>query len=433
MSGYLQLLRRRPHYRRLWAAELVSSIGDWFSIVAVSVVSLTAPGGGALTLASALAAHLLPQTLAAPWAGFLADRWDQRRLLIGSALFEGVLTLGMALAAALGELLVLQILLCLRSMASAAREPAAGAVLPVLVERGELRQANALGALTWSVAFAVGMSVGGLATALGPEVALLIDAATFGIAALMMWALPRPAPRPLAAAAAPPSAVTDLIAAARAAWSPALRGSVFGFVPVALSSGVGWIALNLAGHSLSLALGAATTVGLLQAVRGVGTGVGPELVRVTKHLPVELATPLAVVLGALGLAWAPSLPWTMIAAFAWGCGSGTAWVLLMTEIQERSPDSMRGRLIALSGLGFSAAMASAAYLTAWWVDSGGAALGGAVSVALATLVGWAWLRPPFAISRVRDPAPTARAARPRWPRPTRAALARGSPPPPPAR
>ena len=35
MSVYLDLLRRRPAFRTLWLAELVSQLGDWLSYVAV--------------------------------------------------------------------------------------------------------------------------------------------------------------------------------------------------------------------------------------------------------------------------------------------------------------------------------------------------------------------------------------------------------------
>ena len=104
MSAYLALLRGRPHYRTIWAAELVSITGDWFSLVAVSILAASAsPDKGGLALATVLAAHLLPQALLAPVAGWLADRFDRRALLVGGNFVEGLLTLGM-LAEAVGVL-----------------------------------------------------------------------------------------------------------------------------------------------------------------------------------------------------------------------------------------------------------------------------------------------------------------------------------------
>ncbi len=191
MKAYLGLLRSRPAYRALWAAEVVSITGDWFSLVAVSILaarSSTTPS--ALALATVLAAHMLPQALFSPAAGWLADRFDRRSILIGGNLIEGALTIGMALAASAGSLALLQALLFLRSATATLRGPASGASLPSLVEPSEVATANAFGAATWSATFVVGMALGGLATELGPVTALVIDAGTFGVASLILRRLP---------------------------------------------------------------------------------------------------------------------------------------------------------------------------------------------------------------------------------------------------
>lgn len=390
--SYLALLRSRPAYLRLWLAELVSQIGDWFSLVAVSVVSLSSPGGGVMVLAMALAAHLLPQTLAAPFGGWLADRLDKRRVLLGTALLEGVLTIGMTFAAMQSSVWLLQSLVVVRSIAACAREPAAGAALPRLVEPSELRTANALGALTWSLSFAVGMALGGVATTIGPAFALAIDAGTFALAAVVLAGLPTlAASKNAEEKAAPVTPFADIVSAFRIAWSPELRRSVFAFGPVALVSGAGWIALNLASQARPMAAGAATTLGVLQALRGIGTGVGPILVRKNAARRGALAA-LATSLGAVGMAWSPSFSLTAVAAFVWGSGSGAVWVLLTTEIQETSEESVRGRMIAFAGIAFATSMASGALLTAWLSEQGLGILGTAASVAVVSLFGWTVLR-----------------------------------------
>jgi MFS family permease len=405
MSGYLALLRRRPAFARLWAAELTSLVGDWFSVVAVSIVSLASPGGSVLALATALAAHLLPQSFAAPLGGWLADRFDKRRVLIVGALVEASLTLGMAVSAARGEIALMQALLCLRSMASSAREPATGAILPRLVEPEELARANALNALTWSVSFAVGMSLGGLVTAFGAELALGIDAVTFVAAAALLRQLP------VGRAVAPSGAVSagtvlrDIADAARVAWRPELRRTIFAQAPIAFASGCGWLCLNLAGNRLPLSLGVATTVGLLQAVRGIGTGVGPlvfgadflrghpRLERLQSDRAADVAAVL-VVLSTLVVSWAPSAGIVAAACFAWGAGSGALWVIIMTEIQERSEDATRGRMIAFSGLSFTTIMSFGALVSAVVIEAGASPLLVSVPAALLACGGWALVRHP---------------------------------------
>jgi MFS family permease len=405
MTEYFSLLGRRPAFRRLWAAELVSLIGDWFSVVAVSIVSFASPGGGVLALATALAAHLLPQSFAAPFGGWLADRFDKRRVLMLGSVLEAALTIGMTLAAARGEIVLMQALLALRSIASSAREPATGSILPRLVEPDELARANALMAFTWSVSFALGMSLGGLATALGAEVALAIDAGTFVLAALLMRKLPSVRATAVGGAIAVARVFGDIVDAARAAARPALRRTVFAQAPIALVSGSAWLCLNLAGSALPIAFGAATTVGILQAIRGVGTGVGPillssdfvsrrpRLARIVGDRAADIAAGL-VAFGALLVAWAPSSTIVAFGCFMWGAGGGALWVIIMTEIQERAPEATRGRMIAFSGLAFTITMSLGALMTAVAVDAGVAALAASAPAAVVSVMGWVLVRHP---------------------------------------
>src|SRR5206468_1925066 len=73
MRTWKTLLLTRPDFQRLWLSGVISLVGDWLSFVAVSVLTLE-HGGGALGLAVVLAAHGLPQVLASPIAGVVADR-----------------------------------------------------------------------------------------------------------------------------------------------------------------------------------------------------------------------------------------------------------------------------------------------------------------------------------------------------------------------
>ncbi|MFO0553873.1 MAG: MFS transporter [Polyangiaceae bacterium] len=122
MRSYFSLLARRPGFRRLWAAELVSLFGDWFSVVAVSVLALSSSGGGFSALAATLAAHLLPQAAAAPLGGWVADRFDRRAVLVIGALLEAALTVGMVIAATSANLGGVQVLLACRAIVSSVRD-----------------------------------------------------------------------------------------------------------------------------------------------------------------------------------------------------------------------------------------------------------------------------------------------------------------------
>jgi MFS family permease len=376
MTTYLQLLKARAGYRSLFIADVVSVTGDWFSLVAISVlVARGSPQSSGVALATVLAAHLLPGAALAPVAGWLADRLDRRAVLIAGNVCEGLITIAMTLAALQNSVAGLQLLLLLRSGVAAMREPAAGAALPSLVQEHELPTANALNATAWSTTFVVGMAAGGIATEIGAVTALVIDAATFFVAALVLLSLPRLQPNYRASGRGNALAVVvgDLRLAFREARRPALRAGVFGKTPTGVAAGVSWVALNVGAQAHPWAYGAAATLGILQAVRGVGTGVGPLFARAAtarfgQHSSIAHVAALVAFAGNVIVAFMHGPVSSLIGVFLWGLGGGAIWVLTQTEIQQRSSTEMRGRMLALDSLGFTVSMSASAVLFGWAID-----------------------------------------------------------------
>src|SRR3954453_22021816 len=90
--GYWQLLKQNPRFRTLWAAQLISTAGDWFNSVAVLglILQLTRSGfGGGLVLL----AGTVPMFFLIPIAGPVADRFDRRKLMILANLFSAAVAL----------------------------------------------------------------------------------------------------------------------------------------------------------------------------------------------------------------------------------------------------------------------------------------------------------------------------------------------------
>ena len=374
MSG---LLARRPAFARLWAAGTISLIGDWLSLVAVSLLAVDR-GGGALALAGVFAAHALPGALASPLAGVLVDRLDRRRLLVGGAIIQAALTLVMAAGAAAGALAVVQLALLARSAVASLVPPAEAAAVRQIVARDELLAANALLASTWSAAFVVGMALGGVLAMAGPVLAIGLDAASFVACAAVAFTLPAlPAP---AAAAAPASRVRIVIRDLRAALGdaiaqPRLLRATLAKVPVAVAGGAGWLSLNLIAAAQHPFGSAALSLGVLQAVRGAGTGLGPLLAAalerrgLARHHLVAAAYTLAFA-GMAAFACGEGAVSLASAALAWGTGSGANWVLSQAELQHRAGDHVIGRLAALDELAVAIAMITGATAAAFAIDGG---------------------------------------------------------------
>ncbi len=356
MDG-LRLLRQHPAYARFWLAECLSLAGDWFSLVAVSVLAIGEGGGGAWSVAVTLALYEVPTALVRPWAGVLADRFDRRDLLVGIHLAQAGLTALMAWRAAAGDLAGLQALVLVRALMAGLDWPARSGAVRRLVPEEDLLAAAAFGGATWSAMYAVGMGLGGLVSSYGPALALALDTGSFLVAAALLLTLPA---MPTRTEGRVRDAVlrswSDLREAAALAWrSPDLLAAVTAKTPFGLAGGAAVVLLNVVAHDAAFVGTGAATLGFLQSVRGLGTGVGPvaaeRLVRGGMPLP-RLFAGIAVVgfAGIAALGWARSAPLVVAAVFLWGSGTGANWMVSAAEVQRRSPDAALGRLSGLDML-----------------------------------------------------------------------------------
>lgn len=375
MSDWLAVLRRNPAFARLWLAEAVSLVGDWFSLVAISVLALR-EGGGAWAVGVTLAAHDLPMALMRPIAGVLADRFDRRNLLVGVHLAQTLVTLAMAWRAWAGDVTGLQLLVLVRSVVGGLDWPARSGAIRRLVHPDDLMGANAVGGATWSAMYAVGMALGGLVASFGAPLALLVDATSFAFAGALLLTLPA---IPTRGGAGLAEALGRAAADLRQAWrmaraDPHLFRAVTAKTPLGLAGGAGVVMLNVIADATGFAGTGPLTLGILQATRGLGTGAGPlfaeRLVAGGRDFG-RVWTGMAL-LTLLGIAaMATSGPWwlLLLAAFVWGSGSGANWMLSSAEIQRRAPDEAVGRLSGLDMLAVEGAFALSALAGGALIDA----------------------------------------------------------------
>jgi MFS family permease len=374
VSDWLRVLRENPGFARLWFAEAVSLVGDWCSVVAISVLAVQQGGGnGALAVGLTLAAHELPMALMRPIAGVLADRFDRRNLLIGMHIAQTLLTALMVERAIAGDVPALQVLVWCRSTIGGLDWPARAGAIRRLVPQEDALAAHALGGATWSAMYAVGMGLGGLLATVGVPFALALDAGTFLLGAALIATLPAMPTRgtgDVTLSRAVQAARADLSEAARMAWAdPALLRAVCSKTPLALAGGAGVVLLNLIARDVPFAGATATTLGALQAARGVGTGVGPLIAaRLGGSLAVWQASAW-VSFAAIALLILP-LPGTILLAvtFVWGCGTGANWMMSSASLQQQAPDATLGRLSGLDMLLVESSFAASAVLAGLLVE-----------------------------------------------------------------
>ncbi|MBT2415808.1 MFS transporter [Streptomyces sp. ISL-12] len=187
-------------FRALWIAQLVSNTGSWMQTVGAQWLLV---GHSASLVTLVQTASSLPVVLLALPSGVLADRYDRRTVLL-AAQFAMLAASGVLTVLAFQEVLTPYLLLALTFLlgcGTALMGPAWQAIQPELVEREQLGQAAALGAVNMNLARAVGPAVGGLVVAAaGTGWVFAFNALSYlGIAAvLLLWrrpVTPRPAGR----------------------------------------------------------------------------------------------------------------------------------------------------------------------------------------------------------------------------------------------
>ena len=107
---------RIPDFRLLWGGGLISSLGSWLLVLAVPAHILLVTGSLRDT-GLTLAAQYLPQLVLGPVAGVFTDRWDRRRLMIGTNLFRAGAVAVMLLGTSPGRYWVLYAALSPRAAA----------------------------------------------------------------------------------------------------------------------------------------------------------------------------------------------------------------------------------------------------------------------------------------------------------------------------
>lgn len=257
-------------FRALWLAQVLSVAGDQLARVAITVLVFNQTRSPLLA-AIAFAASVVPTFIGGLALAGLADRWPRRRVMITCDLARAVLVAAMALPwMPVGARVAL---LFLVTMVGAPFTSARAALYPDILSGDRYVLGTAVTLTTLQFAQVIGFAVGGAAVAVvGVRAALLADAATFLVSALISWLWVRPRP---AASAGPEQprlaggrgvrAGLRLVFASPALLVPMLLGwlSAFYNAPEAISAPLA--------HELG---GGDVAVGLILAAGAFGASVG---------------------------------------------------------------------------------------------------------------------------------------------------------------
>ena len=136
---------RCPEYRKLWSATMFAQSSAWALIVARGALVLHLTGSASWTGAVTFAA-MIPSVFISPLAGYLADRFDRRKILIYTYVLNLATSLILAILVATNGIEPWHILLLsvANGCARSTQMPATQALLPNTVPRLRIINAVAL-------------------------------------------------------------------------------------------------------------------------------------------------------------------------------------------------------------------------------------------------------------------------------------------------
>jgi MFS family permease len=303
-------LWRNGAFQRVWSAATISIFGSLVTRVAlpfVAIVVLNADSVGvALVRSMDLVAGLAFGLVAGAWV----DRLRRRPVLIWADLGRAVL-LSLVPIAWLGGWLSLPLLLVVTLLAAVLTtffDAADHAYLPTVVPRGDLVRANGALAASGSVSeFAAFGSAGFLVQIIGAPFAVLIDAATFVVSALLLGSIRAQEPPPPLKADREPVLREIAIGLRLVVHHPILRATTLASMASAAMWGIGgalWYLFAIEELGLD-----AAAIGLIAAVGGVSSLFGAVLTaRATTRFgagPVLVGGAFFTALGSLFVPLAP--------------------------------------------------------------------------------------------------------------------------------
>lgn len=339
-------LRVSAPFRRLFTAQLVSSIGSQVTLVALfyQVYAITE---STLQVGLLGLAMVVPTLCLALLGGAIADSMDRRKLLVVVQVAMAASSLTLAWLATLDAppLWALYALAATVSSFAAIDGPARTAVIPMLVDAATLRSAVQLREVLTQAGRTFGPIIGGILIAqVSLPAAYLLDTATFVVAFVLFLGLPKLVPetrrrfelssiteafgfvrsRPVLAATFWADLIAMILGQQRALF-PAYAATVFG--------------------------GSATTLGLLFAAPSAGAMIGLVFMGLFRNVRREgLAVLVAVSAWGACIALFSIAPWLWLAllflALA-GAADMVSAIFRQTILLTIVPDELRGRMSAV--------------------------------------------------------------------------------------
>ena len=372
-------------------------------------------------------AQFLPLFLLTPFAGWIADRFERGRVVICANAIDLLIALALGYLTA-NDALTLPILFAMAALHGVARVfvgPAMSAIAPNIVPAVMLPRAIALSSIAWQSASVAGPALGGLLYAREMALPYWVAAAFLLLAIIAIAPIQRVVPPPMAAGVHPVRQMIDglryvrnhhfLLGAISLDLFAVLLGGATALLPVYArdilhvgADGLGQLRAAPAAGAALVALWFAWkplrhNVGVKMIAAVVAFGIATIGFGLSAYAPAsQFIVPLVGAIGAQNMLIA------LLFLFLIGAFDMLSVYVRSSLVQLHTPDTMRGRVSAVSGLAISASNelgeVQSGFVAALLGPIVTILLGGAAAAVIA--LSWSWWFPELRRAKTFDPPET---------------------------
>ncbi|MFB5674903.1 MFS transporter [Paenibacillus terreus] len=367
----------RP-FRLMFAAHAAASFGDWFDAIAIQVLVVYRWGADPLLVALIPVVMALPGLVLGSFAGALADRVRQARLMMVCDLAAALLTLLILFVPGIAWLLPL---LAVRAAAGIFQLPAQQGLTRRVVAEEELLQASAWNGLVNQSAKVAGPLLGAAALALvSPQACIVINALMRLSSCALLWPLRQIGGTVGVGDGGQEAVKKHFLTEWREGWAFLLSSRLL--LATLLFVFVGMTAILMIDYQFSvllrfLAPGDESLTGWLIAAIGAG-GAGCMLVmkRLAHVSPGWGLGGGALLIGsgiaALGLMKpGVGLPLLLSVGVMIGIGNGMSMITQTYTLQTGTPAAMVGRVFGIQNTVMGVIMVTAPLIGGLWIREAG--------------------------------------------------------------
>lgn len=349
MKNYINLLKSNKALMKLSSIQLLCYFGAWFSHMAIFtlLIDLNAP---TWAISTAAAFTFLPAMLLAPFSGAIIDMIDTKKFMIFLISTEMTTVFFMVFMDSLDYLWIMLFLVFVRMGAGSIYFQTEMSLLPKLLNQEELKLANEIHSMIWSLSYAFGMAISGFYVHyFGVKVAFLSDIFIFLAGLLILLKLEVP------------SLLTNknikIFATIKEGYFY-LRKNPKIFHLIILHSCVGFTAYDalialLADIKYSHILAVPLTIGFINASRAIALVLGQFFL--SKYTNPKSLFYLLILQGLSIILWGilqDNLHVSFIGIIMSGLFTTTLWSYTYTILQYETQKEFYGRIIAYNDMVF---------------------------------------------------------------------------------